>query len=354
MNTANPNATAETRQVLNWLAALPNRSDNRVVSGQKVPNPWDFANEYAYYHTGVYDETGKWIAMVSCGYSQGIWDDPDMNSVLIGHWNNGGLVNVGCHWYNPWTGNGLNWTGGTYHDRSMNGGDFSDLYTPGNDAYNMFHADMDKKAEWLQELEDAGVVVLWRIFHEMNSQTFAWWSGRDQTKYITLWRHVFDYFTYTKGLNNLLWVYAPNAEYEWTEDVEYYYPGDGYVDIVGMDDYPWDGRLTELPNKGYPELLALGKPFAITEFGPYGGDDDGREDTYEYDTLIKDIQSYVPQTVYWLSWQRDWSIIEQLNAQQLLDHAWTITRDEVDWWAATMGEAEVETRFTIPLKRLKP
>jgi beta-mannanase len=328
---ANPNASEDTRKVLSYIASLPDRPENRVISGQHVPNAWDYPTEYDKYLTSVRNETGEWIALVSGDYAWGIWDDPGQNSTLIEHWNNGGLVTVSCHWYNPWTGNGLQWTGGTYTDRNI--GDLSDLWTPGNAAYDMWHADMDRKAVWFGELEDAGVVVLFRLFHEMNSHGFAWWSYRDRAKFITLWRYVFDYFTYTKGLNNLLWVYAPNAEHDWTEDAEYYYPGDSYVDIVGLDEYPWDGSLSRLPDQGYPELVALGKPFAITEFGPYGGAEQPSPDSYEYDDLIAHIKTYVPQTVYFLSWFGGWAIVNQRNARELLDDPWVITRDELDWRA---------------------
>jgi len=46
------------------------------------------------------------------------------------------------------------------------------------------------------------VVVLWRPFHEMNGDWF-WWGGKDPDVFIQIWRHMFDYFTKTKDLDNL-------------------------------------------------------------------------------------------------------------------------------------------------------
>jgi beta-mannanase len=45
---------------------------------------------------------------------------------------------------------------------------------------------------------------------------------------------MFDYFTYTKQLHNILWVYSPDQS---REEPSKYYPGDSYVDIVGLDAY---------------------------------------------------------------------------------------------------------------------
>jgi len=336
--TANPNASEDTRKLLNWLTGLPKRGDKRVISGQHV-GTWNYTSQYDARMTAIYEETGKWIAMAGADYAWSDWSEEGQNSKLIEHWNNGGLIYVGCHWYNPWTGNGLNWTGGQFGDRSMNGGDFSDVYTPGNAAYDMFHADMDVKAAWLSDLQSNGVVVVFRIFHEMNDPWFAWWSGRDQTKFVTLWQYVFDYFTTTKGLNNLIWVYAPSAEIEGFQPAEYYYPGSDYVDIAGLDYYLYTNDMNDIGTRGYPEILSLGKPFAITEFGPSGwlaGDPNPElhpqnPDWFEYDVLIQEIRDECPKATYFLAWSANWAIANQLNAQELLDDPWVITQDEVDW-----------------------
>ena len=69
---------------------------------------------------------------------------------------------------------------------------------------------------------------------------------------------MFHYFSDTKGLHNLLWVYAPG-----NLKPVFYYPGADLVDIVGVDDYH---EVTIIDQ--YPELASLGKPLALTEKGP--------------------------------------------------------------------------------------
>jgi len=45
---------------------------------------------------------------------------------------------------------------------------------------------------------------------------------------------MFYYFTNTKNLHNILWVYSPDQS---RAEVSQYYPGDSYVDIVALDVY---------------------------------------------------------------------------------------------------------------------
>jgi Glycosyl hydrolase family 26 len=60
-------------------------------------------------------------------------------------------------------------------------------------------------------------------------------------KYVAAWRHIHDLFV-AEGATNVVWVWSPNGTdvpaagwNHWT----HYYPGDAYVDWVGIDGYNW-------------------------------------------------------------------------------------------------------------------
>ena len=114
-----------------------------------------------------------------------------------------------------------------------------------------------------------------------------------------------DYFTNTKGLTNLIWVYAVVPYF--VDQVFDYYPGDAYVDIIGLDYYSWNNDGAVDWNSLYDELRTKGKPFAFSEFGPVQGnvnwDASGGRDAR---LLIQGIKVYFPDTVYWLSWDDQW------------------------------------------------
>src|SRR5690606_15358687 len=115
--------------------------------------------------------------------------------------------------------------------------DVLELVTPGTEVHDRWMIMLDDIADGLQELQDAGVIVIWRPLHEMNGG-WAWWQRQHPESYTALWQHMFDHFTDERQLNNLLWAYSPNANNtQWDYGSMYFYPGDQYVDIVGLDKY---------------------------------------------------------------------------------------------------------------------
>jgi mannan endo-1,4-beta-mannosidase len=176
----------------------------------------------------------------------------------------------------------------------------------------------------LKTLQDSGVVVLWRPLLEMNGGWF-WWGNKDVAGFVAVWQHMFNYYTTTKGLHNLLWVYAPNIG---ASTVLKYYPGDGYVDITGIDGYYNSPTALNIPE--YAPMLTLKKPFGYTEFGgvPANG---GSQMVFDNMVLINSIRNNYPQMCFFMPWHCSWSIVCQKNATQLMTDPWVITRDQLTW-----------------------
>lgn len=95
-------------------------------------------------------------------------------------------------------------------------------------------ASLDVIARELKRLEDAGVTVIWRPFHECSGGWF-WWGRHGPEPYKKLWRITFDRFTKQHGLKNLIWCYNPTDS---VEKMRAWYPGDDVVDMIGLDVYP--------------------------------------------------------------------------------------------------------------------
>ncbi len=92
----------------------------------------------------------------------------------------------------------------------------------------VFTKDLASVAKYLKLLNDEGIPVLWRPFHEAAGGWF-WW-GKDAASHKALWIAMFDYFK-AQGLNNLIWVWTTEGnDPDW-------YPGDQYVDMIGRDLY---------------------------------------------------------------------------------------------------------------------
>ena len=224
----------------------------------------------------------------------------------------GGLVTISAHLPNP-----ANPNGGGLRDKGV---DLDPLLTPGGDTRRRWMEELDLMADGLAELRDAGVVVLWRPFHEMNGNWF-WWGGQDPATFHRLWKQMFDHFTTTRKLDNLIWVYGPNHG----DKVAAYYPGDRFADVVGLDAYT--DFVDPAHIRGYRELAALPKPFGFTEFGPHGASNPPGD--YDYPRLLTGIDEHFPKASFFLAWHGKWALAKNRNAKALLDNPEVINREDL-------------------------
>lgn len=310
---ANPKSNAATRALLNYFHELSNRTEGkRILSGQ-FSNFGNGANLRIMER--VHETTGHWPALIGVDYAdfpRGSLTTKIPNQVAINYCKEGGLVTVMAHMYNP-----ANPKGGGLRDKGVN---LADLLKEDTDTHKRWMEELDLAADGLLELKQAGVVVLWRPFHEMNGGWF-WWGAQDFDTFIQVWRHMFRYFSETKGLDNLLWVYGPNHG----QNTARYYAGDSYVDIVGLDAYT--DFIDPEHIKGYKEVAALPKPFGFTEFGPHGSQNPPGD--YDYRRFIEGIEKNFPKTCFFMSWNGKWSLATNQFTRELLESPSILNREDL-------------------------
>ncbi|MGG1618181.1 glycosyl hydrolase [Paenibacillus sp. NRS-1782] len=137
--------------------------------------------------------------------------------------------------------------------------EFNSYITPSTPQYRQLIADIDEVALSLKTLRDADVPVLWRPYHEMNGNWF-WWGNKQN--YAQLWNVMYDRFVHVHHLDNLLWVWSPNAPNTYSTPYNGPFPGINRVDILAADIYNNDYKASY-----YTGLLKLaqGKPIGIGE-----------------------------------------------------------------------------------------
>ncbi|WP_159994658.1 glycoside hydrolase family 26 protein [Roseomonas sp. 18066] len=99
---------------------------------------------------------------------------------------------------------------------------------------------------WANQISSYGSTVLLRLNHEFNGDYYPWsgaQNGNDPAAYVAAWRHVVDVFN-AQGVTNARFVWSPNykgtpSTPEPSRDMVNYYPGDAYVDFVGVSGYNW-------------------------------------------------------------------------------------------------------------------
>jgi len=310
--TADPGATPEAKAVLDYIRHLPEKKDKRVLSGQFL----NFApNATLALPEAIHQASGKWPAYIGVDYmdfkTKGI-DTGVANQVAIDYWRQGGLVELNVHLPDP-----TNPAGGGLRDKGV---DLAGLVAPGTPANAAWLLELDQIAAGLRQLDDAGVVVLWRPFHEMSGGWF-WWGAKPPADFVALWRQMFAYFTDVKHLHNLIWVYGPNAGGK----AGAYYPGDAYADMVGLDAYTDFVDTDHI--KGFDALLKTGKPAGFGEFGPHGAKNP--PGTFDYTQFAAGIAANFPQAVFFMSWNDKWSPAENLDAKEFYNDPSIITRDDL-------------------------
>lgn len=310
---ANPKANVAARRVLDYFHELAVRTEGRrILSGQFT----DFGERANLaLMADIQAKTGQWPALIGVDYADfprgGLtWRIP--NRVAIDYWRQGGLVTVMAHLPNP-----ANPQGGGLRDKGVR---IADLLAEGTDTRRRWIQQLDTMAAGLQELEDAGVVVLWRPFHEMNGGWF-WWGAQEPAAFVAVWRHMFEYFSRTKGLDHLLWVYGPNHG----PKTAAYYPGDGYVDLTGLDAYT--DFVDRAHIKGYDEIVALPKPFGFSEFGPHGSQNP--PGNYDYRRFIAGLEKDFPRTCFFMAWNAKWSLAANEHTRELMEHPAVVNRADL-------------------------
>lgn len=113
---------------------------------------------------------------------------------------------------------------------------------------------------WARQVKAFGYPVIFRPMCEMNGDWTSWSgtvNGNVPSDYVPAWRHVHDIFV-QEGATNAMFLWSPNVEGDLataTDTFNKYYPGDAYVDYVGMDGYNWGRMYTT------PEWTSFWQPF---------------------------------------------------------------------------------------------
>lgn len=112
---------------------------------------------------------------------------------------------------------------------------------PGGANHEWYRKKLDKVASVVSNLKGANgelIPIIFRPFHEFDGSWF-WWGASfcSPDEYKTVYQFTVDYLKNTKGVHNILYAFSPDNSYTTEANYLSRYPGDKYVDILGMDNY---------------------------------------------------------------------------------------------------------------------
>lgn len=187
-----------------------------------------------------------------------------MRELIIDAYSKGGIITISWHADNP-TSNGDSW------DKTPSVKDII-----GNGLYvEKYELWVKKVADYLKTLKYKGkaIPIIFRPFHEMNGEWF-WWGNPNcsSIEYIQLWRNTIYLLRDKYHMHNLIYAYSPNKLRPNDNYLEYY-PGDNFVDILGIDIYDFQNSV-EYINSVVNDLKIVkdiattkNKLYAFTETG---------------------------------------------------------------------------------------
>ena len=112
---------------------------------------------------------------------------------------------------------------------------------PGGANNEWYKKKLDKIANVVSDLKGSNgelIPIIFRPFHEFDGSWF-WWGANFCTvdEYKKAYQFTVDYLKNTKSVHNILYAFSPDNSYTTQADYLSRYPGDKYVDIIGMDNY---------------------------------------------------------------------------------------------------------------------
>ena len=251
----NPNATPEAKALLAYLYKVVD--DGKIISAQHHKDILLNPDRYMEDLDLVFAASGK-IPMM-WGADMG-WDQQKVIDLAIEEHEKGRLVTLMWHSQRP-----LDEGPTIFRDQCQgrfSSEEWEQLMTPGSDMYNGWLTKVDSVANYLKQLKERKIPILWRPYHEMNGRWFWWGDRKGENGYIKLWKMMYDRYVNYHHLDNLLWVWNANGPDNNAYDYELYFPGLDYVDVLATDIYNDNWKQShhdQLIELGKEKLIALGE-----------------------------------------------------------------------------------------------
>ena len=181
-----------------------------------------------------------------------------------------GEVIIACaHLNNPKTG-GDSWDNSS--DQVV-----KEILTPGSATRTKYLGWLDNCAEFANNLKDARgnlIPIIFRPYHE-HTQGWSWWGSSCTTDadFVAFWQFTITYLRDTKGVHNFLYAVSPQMDASYGSNTRsrllFRWPGDEWVDFIGMDCYHGLNNNAFMSNLEALEEVSKDKkkPCGVTEDG---------------------------------------------------------------------------------------
>jgi mannan endo-1,4-beta-mannosidase len=228
-----------------------------------------------------------------------------VRKVVADTYNRGGVVTVAWHFNNPVSPGGFYWKDSVSLPAVK-------YIIPGGEAHDKYKDILRNIGEWAMSTKGSDgkpVPMIFRPFHEFDGGWF-WWGAPHCTKeeFVSLWRFTVSYLRDSVGVHNFIYAFSPDNRFNTEAEFLDRYPGDEWVDLLGMDNYGDMGR------DGYKLDAAANKLKIVSDVAARKGKlaaftETGLESlpnaTWWNDVLLKVMRADNKRLCYVLVWRND-------------------------------------------------
>ncbi|MDR0546495.1 MAG: glycoside hydrolase family 26 protein, partial [Dysgonamonadaceae bacterium] len=161
-----------------------------------------------------------------------------LSKLISEQYNRGGVVTMAWHFPNPVSGHSFYW-----EEEPVAA---VPAIIPGGSHHEIYKNILKRVAGFAHSTKGANgelVPMISRPYHEFDGDWF-WWGKSHCTagEYKQLWRFTVSYLRDSLDVHNFIYAFSPDCKF--TTEAEYLerYPGDEWVDMVGVDNYHDFGR----------------------------------------------------------------------------------------------------------------
>ncbi|MES2892973.1 MAG: glycosyl hydrolase [Bacteroidota bacterium] len=304
-------ATRETQALFYNLAKL---SKKHILFGHQHATEYGHGWRNEKDRSDVKSVVGSHPAVIGVDFS-GLSGRPDeqiekekklLRENIAATYDRGGVTTVAWHFINPVSGGGFYWKDSVSLPAVR-------YLIPGGQAHEKYKSILTTIGGFVKSVKGKDgtlAPMIFRPFHEFDGDWF-WWGRSHSTveEFTTLWKFTVGYLRDSLQVHNLVYAFSPDCLFTTEAQFLERYPGNQWVDMVGMDNYADFGRYGRYTvDSGILKLKIVadfarkaGKLAAFTETGL----ESVKDSSWYTSTLLKALKKEKLRLAYVLVWRND-------------------------------------------------
>ena len=311
INLIDAKATKETKALYRNLYKL---SAKHVLFGHQ------HATEYGHGWYGdenrsdVKSVTGSHPAVIGVDFS-GLTGRPDssiekekisLRRHIAATYNRGGVTTISWHFLNPVSAGGFYWKDSVSLPAVK-------YIIPGGAQHEKYKTILRNIGEFVNTIKgDDGKLVpmIFRPWHEFDGDWFWWGKAHCTTEeFTTLWKFTVSYLRDSVNVHNFIYAFSPDCKFNNEAQYLERYPGNEWVDMLGVDNYADFGRDGKYNLEAGIQKLTVVSDYAKKSNKLAAFTETGLESipnpTWWTETLLKALQTKKLRLTYVLVWRND-------------------------------------------------